>query len=88
MQALANFIAEFTTGKDEEEKPMARMIWIDNSSNQRVGGVGILLRSSERDTIECVVRLQTHQWRLQSARRTDERILEHGQKKDKKKILS
>ena len=29
VQALANFFAKFMTGKEEEKKPMARMIWID-----------------------------------------------------------
>ena len=51
MQALADFIAEFTTGKDEVEKPMAWMIWTDGSFNQWTGGAGVLLRSAEGDTI-------------------------------------
>lgn len=37
---------------------MAWMIWTDSSSNQLAGGVEVLLRSSERGTIKCVVRLQ------------------------------
>ena len=57
-QALANFIAKFTTSEDEEEKPMACMIWIDGSSNQWAKVAGILLRSLEGDTIECAVHLQ------------------------------
>ena len=34
------------------------MIWTDDLSNQRARGAGVLLRSPEGDTIECVVRLQ------------------------------
>ena len=44
--------------EDEEERTMAWMIWTDGSSNQRVGGVRVLLRSPEGDTIECAVYLQ------------------------------
>ena len=44
--------------EDEEERMMAWMIWTDGSSNQRVGGVRVLLRSPEGDTIECAVYLQ------------------------------
>ena len=44
--------------EDEEERTMAWMIWTDGSSNQRVGGVRVLLRSPEGDTIECAIRLQ------------------------------
>ena len=57
-QALANFIAKFTTSEDEEEKLMACMIWIDGSSNQWAEVAGILLWSLEGDTIECAVHLQ------------------------------
>lgn len=57
MQALADFIAEFTTMEDEEMEPMVWMIWIDGSSNQRARKARVLLRSSERDMVECVIRL-------------------------------
>ena len=56
-QALADFITKFMTGRDEEEKPTTWMIWTDSSSNQRVEGVGVLLRSLEGDTVECAIRL-------------------------------
>jgi len=54
-QALADFIAKFTTGKDKDEKLKVWMIWTDDLSNQWVGGVGVLLRLPEGDTVECVV---------------------------------
>ena len=57
-QALDDFIAEFTMKEDEESKPVTWMIWIDSSSNQWVGGVVVLQRLSEGDTIEYAVRLQ------------------------------
>ncbi|XP_075654931.1 uncharacterized protein LOC142625114 [Castanea sativa] len=34
------------------------MVWTNGSSNQRAGGARVLLQTLERDTIECVVRLQ------------------------------
>ena len=34
------------------------MVWTNGSSNQRVGGVGVVLQSPEGDLIDCVVRLQ------------------------------
>jgi len=33
-------------------------IWTDSSTNQQVGGAGVLLRSPEGDTIECAVCFQ------------------------------
>ncbi|XP_075640419.1 uncharacterized protein LOC142612188 [Castanea sativa] len=57
-QALADFISEFTTKEDEEVEPTVWIMWTDNSSNQRAGRAGILLRSPEGDTIECVIHLQ------------------------------
>ena len=56
-QALADFIAKFTTREDEEEKSTAWMIWTNDLSNQRIEGAGVLLRSLEGDTIECAVYL-------------------------------
>ena len=57
-QTLADFIVEFTIGKDEEEKLMAWMIWTNSSSNQRVERARVVLRSPKGDTIECVVHFQ------------------------------
>ena len=56
-RALANFIAEFTTEKDKEEKPIACMIWTDSSSNQWARRVGVLVQSLEEFTTECAIRL-------------------------------
>ena len=42
-QALADFIAKFTTREDEEEKSTAWMIWTNDLSNQRIEGAGVLL---------------------------------------------
>ena len=57
VQALTDFIAKFTTGVEDGE-PTAWMVCQDRLSNQQAGGAGVLLRSPERDTIECVVHLQ------------------------------
>ena len=42
-QALADFIAKFTTREDEEEKLTVWMIWTNDLSNQRAGGGRVLL---------------------------------------------
>ena len=57
-QVVADFIAEFTNTKDQgaEEYPQWS-IHTDGSSNKQAGGTGIVLRSPERDEIECMVRL-------------------------------
>ena len=57
-QVLVDFITEFTTKEDKEVESMAWMIWTDGSSNQRAGGAGLLLRSPEGDTVECVLCLK------------------------------
>lgn len=56
-QALADFIAKFMIGKDEEDKSTTWMKWTDSLSNQWAGGAGDLLWSLEGDIVECVVRL-------------------------------
>ena len=57
-QALADFVAEFTVKEDEDEGPTLWIIRTDGLSNQRVGGVGVVLHSPKRDFIEYGVRLQ------------------------------
>ena len=42
-QALVDFIVEFMTGEDKEEKLMAWTIWTDSSSNQWARGAGVLI---------------------------------------------
>ena len=57
-QVVADFIAEFTKvgGQGAEEYPQ-QSIHTDKSSNKQAGGVGVVLRSPERDKIECMIRL-------------------------------
>ena len=55
---MTNFVAKFTAKEDEDSRPATWMIWTDGSSNQRVGGAGVLLQLPEGYTVECVVRLQ------------------------------
>lgn len=57
-QALVDFVAEFTAKGDEDEIPMPWIIWMDGSSNQRVGGVRVILQSLEGDLIESAIHLQ------------------------------
>ncbi|XP_075675179.1 uncharacterized protein LOC142644453 [Castanea sativa] len=57
-QILADFIAEFTTRKDQraEETPIWR-VHTDGSSNKHAGGVEVVLHTPEGDKIECMIRL-------------------------------
>ncbi|XP_075654831.1 uncharacterized protein LOC142625002 [Castanea sativa] len=57
-QILADFVAEFTTTKDQgvEEMPIWR-VHTNGSSNKYDGGVGIVLHTPEGDKIECMTRL-------------------------------
>jgi hypothetical protein len=61
-QALADYIAEFTTKDDEpkedNEQTSRWTTYIDGSSTKNVGGIGIILKSPEGDTIKQAVRLQ------------------------------
>ena len=54
-QALADFIAEFTTKDDEPTEDVEQTSkWtanIDGSSTKNVGGIGIILKSPEGDII-------------------------------------
>nr|XP_023910735.1 uncharacterized protein LOC112022377 [Quercus suber] len=59
-QALANFIAEFTSNCDEvgEKASVKWVVYVDGSSTQYVGGVGVVLQSPEGDKLKHRVRLQ------------------------------
>jgi ribonuclease HI len=61
-QALADFIAEFTSKDDEPTKDVEQTSkWtmnIDGSSTKDSGGIGVVLKSPEGDTIKQAVRLQ------------------------------
>uniref|UniRef100_A0A2N9H0V5 RNase H type-1 domain-containing protein n=1 Tax=Fagus sylvatica TaxID=28930 RepID=A0A2N9H0V5_FAGSY len=61
-QALADFIAEFTSKDDEPTEDVEQASkWtmnIDGSSTKDSGGVGIVLRSPEGDIIKQAIRLQ------------------------------
>jgi hypothetical protein len=55
-QALADFIAEFTSKDDEQTSKWT--VNIDGSSTRDSGGIGIVLKSPEGDIIKQAVRLQ------------------------------
>uniref|UniRef100_A0A2N9FH63 Uncharacterized protein n=1 Tax=Fagus sylvatica TaxID=28930 RepID=A0A2N9FH63_FAGSY len=61
-QALADFIAEFTSKEDEPTEDVEQTSkWtmnIDGSATKDSGGVGVVLKSPEGDTIKQAVRLQ------------------------------
>nr|XP_023880540.1 uncharacterized protein LOC111992920 [Quercus suber] len=59
-QALADFIAEFTSSGDEVvDKANARwVVHVDGSSTQHAGGIGVVLQSPEGDKLKHKVRLQ------------------------------
>jgi hypothetical protein len=61
-QALADFIAEFTTKDDEpkedDEQTSRWTTHIDGSSTKNAGGISIILESPEGDIIKRAVRLQ------------------------------
>nr|XP_023903529.1 uncharacterized protein LOC112015361 [Quercus suber] len=59
-QALADFIAEFTSSGDEvSDKANARwVVYVDGSSTQHAGGIGVVLQSPEGDKLKHKVRLQ------------------------------
>uniref|UniRef100_A0A2N9HNT3 Uncharacterized protein n=1 Tax=Fagus sylvatica TaxID=28930 RepID=A0A2N9HNT3_FAGSY len=61
-QALADFIAEFTSGDDEPTEDVEQAskwtVNIDGSLTKDSGGVGIVLRSPEGDIIKQAIRLQ------------------------------
>ena len=59
-QALADFIAEFTLGHgdlDGREDNKTWVIQVDGSSTLHAGGIGVVLKSLEADTLKRKVRL-------------------------------
>ncbi|XP_065621651.1 uncharacterized protein LOC136064172 [Quercus suber] len=59
-QALADFIAEFTLDCDEvgEKESIKWVVYVDGSSSQYAGEVGVVLQSPEGDKLKHKVRLQ------------------------------
>ena len=57
-QALADFIAEFTTLEDTNRQRDLWMINIDRSFTQKGGGAGIVITSSEKDVLKYGVQLK------------------------------
>ncbi|XP_065621915.1 uncharacterized protein LOC136064288 [Quercus suber] len=59
-QALADFIAEFTLDCDDvgEKESIKWVVYVDGSSTQHAGGVGVVLQSPEGDKLKHRVRLQ------------------------------
>ena len=59
-QALADFIAEFTPGHEDLDKREDDKTWVihvDGSSTLHTGGIGVILKSPEADTLKHKVRL-------------------------------
>ena len=57
-QAVADFIAKFAQSEDKGEENAAQWnIHMDGSYNRRVGGVGVVIQTTEEDKIECTIRL-------------------------------
>ena len=57
-QIVADFIAEYT--QSEDKGAGGHILWsihTDGSSNQRVGGAGVVIQTPEGDKIECMFRL-------------------------------
>ena len=59
-QALADFIAEFTSSHNDLEVVQDKkwIIHVDGSSTQHAGGIGVVLQSPEGDRLTYKVRLQ------------------------------
>ena len=57
-QALADFIAEFTTPEHEENQEELWMIHTNGSSTQKRGGAGIVITSPEEDVLKYEVQLK------------------------------
>ena len=60
-QALADFIAEFTSSCDDIERMEGNKRWVihvDGSSTQHAGGIGVVLQSPEGDKLKYKLRLQ------------------------------
>ena len=58
-QALADFIAEFTPNYDDLEEINGEkwIVYVNGSSTQYVGGIGVVLQSPEGDKLRYKVRL-------------------------------
>ena len=57
-QIVVDFIAEYTQSEDKGvEGQRLWSIHIDGSSNQRLGGAGVVIQTLEGDKIECMIRL-------------------------------
>ena len=55
---MADFIAEYTQSKDKGvEGQRLWSIHTDRSSNQRLGGAGVVIQTPEGDKIDCMIRL-------------------------------
>ena len=57
-QALADFIAEFTAPKHEDNQEELGTIHTDGSSNQKRGGAGIVITSPEEDVLKYGIQLK------------------------------
>ena len=60
-QALVDFIAEFTPNQgelDELDEAKKWVVYVDGSSTLYAEGIGVILRSLERDKLKYVARLQ------------------------------
>ena len=57
-QALADFVAEFTSREENKINEAFWMAKVDGSSNKEGGGVGVVLETLEKDVIQYAVRLQ------------------------------
>ena len=57
-QIMADFIAEYTQSKGKGAEGLGLWsIHTDGSSNQPARGAGMVIQTSERDKIECMIRL-------------------------------
>ena len=57
---MADFIAEFTPNHvdlDEVDEAKKWVVFVDGSSTQCVGGIGVILKSLERDKLKYTARL-------------------------------
>ena len=59
-QALTDIIAEFTPNQgelDELDEAKKWVVYVDGSSTQCVGGIGVILKLLERDKLKYTARL-------------------------------
>ena len=57
-QIVADFIVEYTQSESKGVEGLRQWsIHTDRSSNQHVGGAGVVIQTPERDKIECIIRL-------------------------------